>query len=517
MDNDREGSTKTIGVMMLLTLLGKLLGLYRDRLLAVHYGTGLEANAFYTASRIPRVFFDAVFASAITACFIPVFSEYLTQKGRDAANRFGSCFLTLMALVTAVLSVLGMALAGPLVTLFADGYDAATAALAVSLTRMLFPTVLFTGVAFSFVGILQSLGEFRVPALISAASNLVVIGYYLLLDRSFGIYGLAAAFLAGWLAQALIQLPALRRKGFRYRPRLAIRDEGMGKVFSLMLPVMVATWVQPINLTINSKFGSRLYGGAGVSAIEYATNLYLVVAGVFILSVTNVIFPKLSRLSAGAEEDAFRETLSGTLGGCLYLVLPMGAGLMLLARPLVSFLYGGGAFDAFSVEITSRALFWVSTGIAGYAVQNVLSRACFARQQGRLPLLAGAASIAVNIVLCLLLTERWQVEGLAIASAASSTVYALLLDLPLERRGEGIGRLWRSVLKMLLATGCMALAAWGVRELSGGLLPGKAGELLAMAATALTGVAVYFPVSLLLGLDEARAALDTVKRLLKRG
>ena len=131
---------------MVITLIGKILGLYRDHLMAVHYGTaGMEAKAFYVASRIPRVFFDVVFASAIAACFIPVFSEYLTKKGKQEAFRFGGNFLSVMTLLTALLTGLGILFAEPLVTLFADGYDAQTAALAASLTRVMFPTVLFTG------------------------------------------------------------------------------------------------------------------------------------------------------------------------------------------------------------------------------------------------------------------------------------------------------------------------------------------------------------------------------------
>lgn len=159
----------------------------------------------------------------------------------------------------------------------------------------------------------------------------------------------------------------------------------MRKAFSLMGPVMISTWVQPINLTINTKFGSHLYDGAGVSAMEYSTNLYLVVAGVFILSITNVIFPKLSRLTAEHQEDAFRDTIRQTVHSSLFFVMPMAAGMMTLARPMVSFLYGGGAFDEFSVNITSQALVWVSLGMVGYGLQNILSRAYFAQQNGRTP------------------------------------------------------------------------------------------------------------------------------------
>ena len=210
----QNSSTKTISAVMAITLLGKLLGLYRDRLLAVHYGTGMEANAFYTASRIPRVFFDAVFASAIAACFIPAFTECLAKRGQKKAFQFAGSFITAITLVSALLTVLGMLCAGPLVTLFADGYDAPTAALAAELTRIMFPTVLFTGAAFSFVGILQSLGEFNVPAFISTVSNLVIILYFWTLNGRFGIWGLAGAFLLGWFLQAAVQVPALHRKGF---------------------------------------------------------------------------------------------------------------------------------------------------------------------------------------------------------------------------------------------------------------------------------------------------------------
>ena len=519
MSKQQENSTKTIGIMMLITLLGKVLGLYRDRLLAVHYGVGMEANAFYTASRIPRVFFDAVFASAIASCFIPVFSEYLTKRGKKEAFRFSGNFITIMGVLCAVLSVLGMACSAPLVKLFADGYDAQTAALAAELTRIMFPTVLFTGIAFSFVGVLQSLGEFNIPALISTVSNSIIILYYFTLNDHFGIYGLAVAFLVGWLLQAVVQVPALKKKGFRYVPGLDVGSEGMRKVFVLMLPVMVSTWVQPINLTINSRFGSHLYDGAGVSAIEIATNLYLIIAGVFVLSITNVIFPKLSQLTAGNEESAFQETLKATMHGCLFFVLPMSAGLMVVSRPLVEFIYGDGQFDAFAVEITAQALFWVSLGMVGYAMQNILSRAYFAKQEGKGPLIAGGLSIIVNLLLCMVLVDTMGVAGLAIASAASSTVYALLLDLPLERKGEGFlsGTFVVELGKMLLAAVIMAVAAGAVLTLTAEIFDGKLGLLVSMAASAGTGVAVYFIAALVLGLREAVLVREMIKRVLKRG
>lgn len=514
MEQQSNNAAKTISVVMLVTLLGKVMGLYRDRLLAVHYSVGVQANAFFTASRIPRVFFDAVFASAIAACFIPVFSESLEKKGRKEAFRFAGNFITVMALLTGALTLIGMLFPQVMVALFADYADPATTALAASLTRVMFPTVLFSGVAFSLVGVLQAQDRFTAPALMSAASNLVIIVYFLFFDHTFGIYGLAGAYLLGWLLQGLIQLPSLKATGYRFQPMCAIGSEGMRKVFALMGPVMVSTWVQPINLVINSRFGSRLYDGAGVSAMEYSNNLYLVIAGTFILSITNVIFPRLSRLTAGGKESAFRDTIRQTVHSSLYFVLPMSAGLMAVSQPLISFLYGGGEFDDFAVGITSSALIFLSLGMAGYAVQNILSRAYFARQDGKTPLVAGGVSILVNIALCMVLTGPFQVAGLAFSSAVSSTVYALLLLLPMQRRGEGVldRTMGLDLVKMLLAAAVTGLAAAGVLSLLTGVLPGgKIGELLSLGGCALVGLIVYFVLTLALAVPEAKLVVSLAR------
>lgn len=502
-DSDKtvKSSVKAVSSMMIITLLGKLLGLVRDRLLAVNYGSGPSANAFLTASRAPRVFFDAVFASAISASLIPVFSEYLKKRGKKEAFDFAGNFITVMAVLCSALTVLGVVFARQLTLFLAPKYDAETVALCARLTRVMMPTMLFTGVAFSFVGILQSMDEFNVPAAISLVSNCAVILYYYTLNKKFGITGLAAAFLVAWFLQAAVQVPALRKKGFRLRPSLSFRSEGMKKVFRLMLPVMVSTWVLPINQVINSQFGSGLFSGSGVSAVEYAYNLYTVIAGVFVLSVTNFIFPKLSRENASGDTEAFRRTISGTMRAVLYVVLPMTAGLFVMAYPLVNFIYGGGRFDAFSVSITSRALMWMSLGMVGYAAQAVLCRVYFAEQKGTVPLLAGAASIAVNAGLCWALTARFDVAGIAAASALAFTVNGAVMALPLRRKGYGfVDRAFaRDIGKMLVSAAAMAAAVYFLRL----RLEAHFGKLAVLVVPAVFGVVVYYVLTVLLRVPES--------------
>ena len=183
-------------------------------------------------------------------------------------------------------------------------------------------------------------------------------------------------------------------------------------------------------------------------------------------------------------------------------------------------MYGGGSFDTFSVDITVSALVWMSLGMAGYAVQNILSRAYFARQNGRVPLAAGIASIAVNILLCSLLGRPFSVAGLAFASAVSTTVYALLLLLPLQKGEDRVvdGQVLADMGKMLLCAAATGLAAWGACALLSAALPaGKMGELVTLGLCAVVGVAVYFLLTALLGLSETKLMVRMVRQLGKRG
>ena len=173
-------AVKTVSFMMLITLFGKILGLVRDQFLAAKYAYSTAGAAFTIASQIPRTFFDVVFASAISASFIPIFVEYMQKKGKEEAFALANRFITIISTGTVIIMLGCMALAEPLAWLFAPGYEVATIELAVPLLRMLFPTMLFTAVAFSFVGILQSLDEFNVPAALSVVSNGILIFYYII-------------------------------------------------------------------------------------------------------------------------------------------------------------------------------------------------------------------------------------------------------------------------------------------------------------------------------------------------
>ena len=364
---------------------------------------------------------------------------------------------------------------------------------------------------------MQSFDEFNIPALISLISNAIIIVYYLLFNDRFGIYGLSAAFLIGWLMQAVVQIPSLKKKYFKYKICIDLKSHEIRQVLKLMLPVMVSTWVQPINLTVNTRFASHLNGGSGVSAIEYSTNLYLIIIGVFILSVTNVIFPKLSRQNVDNDVRGFGETVKMTVHSSMFFMLPMMCGVMVLARPLTDLIYGGGEFNEKDLDMTSGALFYVSLGMIGYGIQNILTRVFFAKKDGKTPLIAGVASIAVNIVLCILLIEPMGVSGLALSSAVASTINAAVLMLALKFKGEDYHtrKYMTDIIKMTVGALIMSAAVAVCARMLTDVFAGIAGKLIVIFVPAFAGIIIYFLIAALLRLDEAKLVTSMLGRFRK--
>lgn len=514
----KNSAVKAVSFMMLITLVGKVLGLVRDQLLAANYGNGMAAEAFTTASLMPRTFFDAVFASAISASFIPIFNEYLKKKGKKEAFALSNRFITLMGLVTLLMTVVCEIFSEQFVWLFAAGYDNETAALAAQLSHVMFPTIFFTGIAFSFVGILQSLDEFNVPAALSVASNAVIILYYIFWNDRFGVYGLAVAFLIGWAMQAIIQIPSMMKKGYFYRPDFRFRDEGIRKILILMLPVMVGTWIQPINLIINNQFASHL--DMGVTTLQYANNLYTIIVGVFVLAIANLIFPKLSRMADDAEGDGFGQTVRVTLRSMMFFLIPMMVGLMVLSKPLVKLIYERGSFDALGTEMTGTALCFFAVGMIGYGVQTILSRVFYAKQEGKMPLVAGIISIGVNAALCWLLMKPMGLGGLALASAVSSTVAALILFVPTVKRYPGIldKKLAADLCKMAVSALVMLFCVYlPYRFLAAKMGDGLIPRVILVGVPTCIGIVVYMVLTYVLRVDESRFAFSLVGKFLHRG
>jgi putative peptidoglycan lipid II flippase len=238
------------------------------------------------------------------------------------------------------------------------------------------------------------------------------------------------------VAQGVISIPFLVKHKFRFRFKINFKDSGLRQIGALALPVMASSWVIPVNLMVNIRASSNLYGGEfGVPAINFSHSLYAIISGVFVLSLANVVFPKLSRHVANNETDEFNDTINETVRVLFFFLLPLGFGLMALSQPLIGLIYGGGEFCYTAVQITATALFHYAPGILGYGLLIVLSRACYAMMDGRTPIIAAVVAMGTNAVLSFVLAPHMYIAGPALAGAIGQTLGAIVLIIALIRKG----------------------------------------------------------------------------------
>lgn len=513
-----ERPAKTVSIVMIIMLLGKVLGLIRTTTTASFLGTSPEMDAFTQASMIPRNFLDFAFASAISSSFIPVFNGYLEKSGRESAFSLADKFITLILILSGLATILLILFADPVVALLAPGYDPVKRALCVRLLRVMLPTIVATALAFSATGVLQSLGEFNIPAAMSVTSNVIVIGYLLIFMDKLGVTGLSWAFLIGWATQFLILLPPLIKRGYIPKFRLDIKDPGILQIGALMLPVMVSSWVFPINTLVNN---SAVSGNESwQAALGFANELYMVITGVFILSVANVIFPALSKQTAQNDDKAFVDTMRATLRVLFLILPPMTAGLLALGAPIVALFYQRGSFNAESTATTVGALCYYVPGMLGFGVQTILSRGFYAEGSGRVPLLTGIGAIVINAGLSFPLVKVLGVGGPALASSISISFIAAIMLYFMQKKNQGIldkamgiDLLKSIALSILVGLGAYGMFAWlGQIWLSNGFFASLIKLLFIVCVLA----AGFLGAASALKIPEARIVTSAIQKIFRR-
>ena len=476
----------TAAVMAAIIVAAKALGLLRDVLIARTWGTTAPAVAYETASRLPVLIFDTVIGGVVSAAFIPVFSEMLVKEGKEAAMRYAAAYVRWILFISGAVTALGIVFASPLAGLLAPDLPPDTQALAAFLSRILLPMIVCTSLAFSFVGILQSMGEFHIPALISLVSNGIMVAYLLIAGNRFGIEGLAVAMLIGWAMQFLIQIPRLHGFGFRILKAGSMFSPQIFRSLKMALPILVGTWTQPLCAVINTRFASGMEEGRAITALGYANRLYTILAGVFSFVATNLLFPVFSRLRASGDRAESRRLMITSVKALVFIIAPIAAGLAVIAQPIAALLYERGEFTPADTLLTAAALRCYAAGMIFLAVNEVLTKALFAEEKPKLPMIASLSAMACNIGLVLVLS-RFGVGGIALASGLASgvqciisTIFMIRLTREKPSRADVL-----DLAKSILAATLMGGAVFAVQS----VLP--QGRIARTMLSVLTGVVVY--------------------------
>jgi len=458
-----------------MTLLSRITGLIRDVVFARMIGAsvGIAADAFYVAFRVPnflrRIFGEGAFSQA----FIPVYAEFDSKHGDAEAKAFLSDMFGTFAVLLFAVTLVGVIAAPLLVVVLAPGFlnDPGKYDLTVVMLRIMFPYILFISLVAMAAGILNTHRRFAIPAFTPVLLNLCLIAaaIWLAPRMSQPVMALAWGVFAAGVVQLAFQLPFLLRIDRLPRPRVALRvvNDGVRRVFRLMVPAIFGVSVAQLNVLINTLLASFLVTGS-VSWLYYSDRLMEFPLGVFGIALATVILPSLSRRHATQSKEAFSQLLDWALRWVFVIAVPASLGLILLAGPLLVTFFCYGAFGERDVLMSARALMAFSIGLVGFVLVKVLAPGFYARQDTKTPMKIGAISMGANIVLSLALIYPLRHVGLALAISLAAFINAGLLFWLLIRQNVYQPQPgWNLFLtRVLLGAAAMtALLMWGVADL----------------------------------------------------
>ncbi|MFH1561312.1 MAG: murein biosynthesis integral membrane protein MurJ [Patescibacteria group bacterium] len=502
--------------------LSALLGILRDRFLYAEFYAccASQLDAYNAAFRIPDIIFRLLIIGALSAAFIPVFSQEIA-KNHKQAHQMASSIVNILFLAVGGLSLLAAIFALPLSQLIAGGFGQQQVLLMSQISRVMILAQLFFLLSNFATGILQTHRRFLVPALSPLAYNLGIIFGIKVLSGHFGIFGPALGVVLGACLHFLIQVPVLRTVGFSYFPMISFKLTGVRRVLKLMLPRTLALGLGEIEATAVLFFASTLTAGS-LSLFYLGQHLAGFVSRLFGTTLGQASLPILSGVAGKGDMDTFRRILIDTVLQAVYFVVPVAIIVLILRIPIVRLAYGTAQFPWQATLTTGRILLFLSPLMVASALIDILTRAFYAMQDTKTPLIVSLISLSVGVSASALTVFGfgWGTIGLALAASLSGLVHLLALSFLIVKKVNGGGVSQRIIVpttKIILSGAVAAVWAWSLMQVSDNYLfdTSRAVGLLAVLLLSTAGsLLLYFLVSLLFGLKEARTVLSLGKRAL---
>jgi putative peptidoglycan lipid II flippase len=506
----RRGVAVNTAIFSLLTGLSRVAGLGREILASTYFATSGAFSAFTLAFQLPNLLRMLVADQAVSAAFVPAFTELLDQGKRKEAFRLASTLFFVILGGLGILTALFVALAPVIMpALTGSGFTPGLDALTSGLAQILFPTVVLLGLSGLTLGILYAYDDFTLGGIAPLVWNLAIFAVLIPLRHAFDgpdqLYAYAIAVLAGTVAQFMITLPRLRKLGFRLLARVDLRDPLVKKVLRLMLPVAFATGLINFSLLINSSVGSSVSEQAP-RAIDAAFRVFQLPQGVFALALATVLFPTLTRFATARDLDGLRASSANGVRQLALLLIPAAAVFVALTEPIVRLIYEHGAFGAGSTEQVSEALFWFAFALPLTGVNLLLTRTFFALREPWRPVAWAGVNVVVNAGVSIALAGPYDIAGVVIGTIAGNLVMLAGQVWDLRRRLNGLeGRRTLTASAGMTAAAALgaaaALAVWtGLDEALGRSL---AGQIASVGTACAVAGALYAAAVTLLRIPEA--------------
>lgn len=527
MENQPEKSenvkvAKAAGIVGAATMVSRVFGVIRDMVIAAFFGASWMTDAFWVAFRIPNMLRRLLGEGSLTVSFVPIFTEYLQKKTREEALELASNAFTILSVILAVVSVLGILLSPWIVGLIAPGFIAKPEqfALAVFLNRLMFPYIFFIALVALCMGILNSFRHFTAPALSPVMLNIAMISAALALHDTFAepITALAVGVLIGGVLQLAMQWPVLLKFGVKFKFRFNLRHPGIKQIGLLMLPAIFGAGVGTINVFVGTILASTLPGGS-ITYLFYADRIMEFPLGIFAIAIGTAALPSFSKHVAAGQIDELKSSISFSLRLMLFLTIPAMVALMALNLPIISVLFQRGAFDAQDAIYTGQALFCYALGLWAFSVLRVFISSFYSLKDSKWPLKAAIITLIVNVLFSLALMYPLKHNGLALANSISAAVNVLILAFVLRRKiGTFLDRTFYASVFKIIVSAVIMLGAIGLIEY---FMPWSTQasfktRLIYLISTVIAGAGVFFICAYLLKSPEIHALVNVLKKRLNR-
>jgi len=514
---------RNTAIFSLGTGVSRIVGLLREVVFASYFGTSGRASAYTIASLVPNLVAQLFAQSALSAAFVPVFTDLLQKGRRREALSLASTLFWIMLIGLGALSAIFILAAGLIMPVFIGPKLSGLNDLTIGLSQIMFPVILLLGLNGLLVGILQSYDHFTIPAISPAIWNAVIIVLLVVLAPHFHgteeVYAYAIGILAATGVQLALAFAALGRIDFRLRLNVDWHDPRIRQVFLLMLPVTIGLGIVNLDQLINSAFGS-LVSDEAPRAIDNAFRIYMLPQGMFSVAVATVLFPTLSRLASRRDPAGMRRTVGNGMRQINLLLIPAAAFMIVLTTPITRLVFQRGHFNAHSTHLVAIALFWFAFSLPFGGINLLLTRTFFALQRPWIPTRLAAINMLVDIVVSVALYKPLGIAGLVIGTV---TANAVMTALQLTRLRTGFnGRLEGAQTTMItariaVASALLAGASWVVWHLLDSLI-GRSlpAQIVSVGAAGVVGVWLYSRAVLAMHVPEAHQVSRLIRMRLGR-
>ncbi|WP_231099319.1 murein biosynthesis integral membrane protein MurJ [Streptobacillus moniliformis] len=437
---ERKHMFKSSLIVMLINMLSRILGLIREIVIAAFFGATGHTDAYFASSRIANFFTTLLGEGSLGTAFIPIYNEIKEENNLERANSFVFNLTNLIVSFSFTISLFTALFSDFTLKYILKFKDAEMIATASILLKIMSFYLVFISVSGLISSLLNNYGKFYISTLVGVVFNLTIIIGALLTKNSLGIYGLGISFLLSGLFQVLIQLPSFLKILKTYKFTFDYKDKYVKKFFLLMIPTLVGIFGYQINELVDTAFAGSLKLGT-ISAINYASRLYLLPIGVFAISLSVVIFPDLSKSVLKKNNELFKTTIERGMNLLAILIIPSSLGLIYYSREIITLLFNRGKFTLESVELTSEILEIYAIGLIFFSTIHLLTRAHYANKDRKLPVISSLIAITINIFLDFLLYKKFTHRGLTFATTFSALVNYLILLISLKARYSNVSLL----------------------------------------------------------------------------